>query len=50
MGTGKMPTIVSPEVYRLRFLDAMNRYFLMVPDQWTGLETNFTATTADDTL
>ncbi|KAL4218119.1 hypothetical protein ACF0H5_022855 [Mactra antiquata] len=36
-GQGKMPTVVSPEVYRTRFLDAMRKYFLPVPDQWTGL-------------
>ncbi|XP_053382356.1 LOW QUALITY PROTEIN: 1-phosphatidylinositol 3-phosphate 5-kinase-like [Mercenaria mercenaria] len=36
-GQGKMPTVVSPEVYRTRFLDAMAKYFLPVPDQWTGL-------------
>ncbi|XP_065348560.1 1-phosphatidylinositol 3-phosphate 5-kinase isoform X2 [Cloeon dipterum] len=36
-GHGKMPTIVSPEVYRARFVAAMHRYFLPVPDQWTGL-------------
>lgn len=36
-GQGKMPTVVSPEVYRTRFTEAMHRYFLMVPDKWTGL-------------
>ena len=36
-GQGKMPTVVSPELYRARFCDAMHRYFLGVPDQWTGL-------------
>ncbi|XP_059468321.1 1-phosphatidylinositol 3-phosphate 5-kinase isoform X2 [Neocloeon triangulifer] len=36
-GHGKMPTIVSPEVYRARFVAAMHRYFLPVPDRWTGL-------------
>ncbi|XP_065655744.1 1-phosphatidylinositol 3-phosphate 5-kinase isoform X3 [Hydra vulgaris] len=35
-GQGKMPTVVSPEVYRTRFTEAMQRYFLMVPDKWTG--------------
>lgn len=29
-----MPTIVSPEIYRKRFLDAIDRYFLEVPDEW----------------
>jgi 1-phosphatidylinositol-3-phosphate 5-kinase len=33
-GQGKMPTIVSPEVYRKRFINAIDRYFLSVPDQW----------------
>lgn len=33
---GKLPTVVSPEIYRSRFLAAMTRYFLPVPDQWTG--------------
>ncbi|XP_077997927.1 1-phosphatidylinositol 3-phosphate 5-kinase-like [Glandiceps talaboti] len=36
-GQGKMPTVVSPELYRTRFLEAMGKYFLMVPDRWTGL-------------
>ena len=31
---GKMPTIVSPEVYKARFINAIDRYFLEVPDQW----------------
>jgi hypothetical protein len=30
----KVPTIVSPEVYRTRFINALDRYFLEVPDQW----------------
>ncbi|XP_033727626.1 1-phosphatidylinositol 3-phosphate 5-kinase-like [Pecten maximus] len=34
---GKMPTVVSPEIYRTRFMEAMGRYFLPVPDQWHGL-------------
>ncbi|XP_070571165.1 1-phosphatidylinositol 3-phosphate 5-kinase-like [Ptychodera flava] len=36
-GQGKMPTVVSPELYRTRFLEAMDKYFLMVPDRWTSL-------------
>ncbi|XP_059146645.1 1-phosphatidylinositol 3-phosphate 5-kinase-like isoform X3 [Physella acuta] len=36
-GQGKMPTVVSPQLYRGRFLEAMDRYFLQVPDHWTGL-------------
>uniref|UniRef100_A0A1A7YJS6 1-phosphatidylinositol 3-phosphate 5-kinase n=1 Tax=Iconisemion striatum TaxID=60296 RepID=A0A1A7YJS6_9TELE len=39
-GQGKMPTVVSPELYRARFCEAMDKYFLMVPDHWTGLGTN----------
>lgn len=35
-GAGKMPTVVSPDLYRTRFTEAMQRYFLMVPDKWTG--------------
>lgn len=35
-GAGKMPTVVSPDLYRTRFAEAMQRYFLMVPDIWTG--------------
>ena len=31
-----MPTVVSPDLYRTRFTEAMQRYFLMVPDIWTG--------------
>lgn len=31
---GKMPTIVSPEVYKTRFINAIDRYFQQVPDQW----------------
>uniref|UniRef100_A0A2C9JXF6 PIPK domain-containing protein n=1 Tax=Biomphalaria glabrata TaxID=6526 RepID=A0A2C9JXF6_BIOGL len=36
-GQGKMPTVVSPQLYKSRFLEAMDRYFLHVPDHWTGL-------------
>uniref|UniRef100_A0A673ZGR1 1-phosphatidylinositol 3-phosphate 5-kinase n=1 Tax=Salmo trutta TaxID=8032 RepID=A0A673ZGR1_SALTR len=39
-GQGKMPTVVSPELYRSRFCEAMDKYFLMVPDHWTGLGVN----------
>ncbi|XP_046903697.1 1-phosphatidylinositol 3-phosphate 5-kinase isoform X5 [Hypomesus transpacificus] len=39
-GQGKMPTVVSPELYRARFCEAMDKYFLMVPDHWTGLGVN----------
>lgn len=36
-GQGKLPTVVSPELYRARFIAAMHQYFLPVPDRWTGL-------------
>ncbi|XP_023718004.1 1-phosphatidylinositol 3-phosphate 5-kinase isoform X3 [Cryptotermes secundus] len=39
-GQGKLPTVVSPELYRARFIAAMHRYFLPVPDRWTGLGRN----------
>ncbi|CAG8470457.1 8558_t:CDS:10 [Ambispora gerdemannii] len=34
-GGGKEPTIVSPRQYKHRFREAMDRYFLMVPDIWS---------------
>ena len=37
-----MPTIVSPEVYKSRFINAIERYFLEVPDQWYEDRTNIT--------
>ncbi|KAK9746951.1 FYVE zinc finger [Popillia japonica] len=36
-GQAKLPTIVSPKEYCKRFIEAMHRYFLEVPDPWTGL-------------
>lgn len=36
-GQGKTPTVVSPEEYQARFCDAMDRYFLVVPDRWIRL-------------
>ena len=36
-GQKGLPTIVSPELYRTRFCEAMERYFLPVPDEWYGL-------------
>ncbi|KAL0116123.1 hypothetical protein PUN28_011173 [Cardiocondyla obscurior] len=36
-GQGKLPTIISPQEYRARFIAAMHRYFLPVPDRWSGL-------------
>nr|XP_018669760.2 1-phosphatidylinositol 3-phosphate 5-kinase-like isoform X2 [Ciona intestinalis] len=37
-GTRSMPTVVSPELYKTRFCDAMERYFQVVPDRWYGLQ------------
>lgn len=34
---GKMPTVVFPDLYKSRFLEAMDRYFPPVPDRWSGL-------------
>lgn len=31
-GGGKEPTIVTPRQYKRRFREAMERYFMMVPD------------------
>eukprot|EP00903_Cladosiphon_okamuranus_P005970 g5894.t1 len=30
------PTIVQPSLYKTRFQQAMDRYFMTVPDKWTG--------------
>ncbi|KAJ2862909.1 Mitochondrial distribution and morphology protein 12 [Coemansia aciculifera] len=37
-GGGKSPTIVSPKQYKKRFREAMERYFLMVPDKFFILQ------------
>ncbi|KAI9189124.1 Mitochondrial distribution and morphology protein 12 [Blastocladiella emersonii ATCC 22665] len=34
LGGGKEPTIVSPKQYKTRFREAMDRYFLLVPDKF----------------
>ena len=39
-GQGKQPTIIQPKDYRERFIAAMHRYFLPVPDRWSGLGRN----------
>jgi 1-phosphatidylinositol-3-phosphate 5-kinase len=36
-GGGREPTIVSPKQYKVRFREAMERYFLMVPDKFTNI-------------
>ncbi|CAA9994908.1 unnamed protein product [Nesidiocoris tenuis] len=37
IGQAKDPTIIPADEYRKRFIAAMHRYFLPVPDRWTGL-------------
>ncbi|MFH4973885.1 hypothetical protein AB6A40_000594 [Gnathostoma spinigerum] len=32
-----LPTVISPEMYCARFSDAIDTYFPVAPDQWTGL-------------
>ena len=34
-GGGKAPTVISPEKYKKRFCEAIDKYFPMVPDKWT---------------
>jgi hypothetical protein len=34
---GKVPTVISPKHYKNRFREAMERYFLLTPDKFTGL-------------
>ena len=36
LGGGKEPTIVTPRQYKNRFREAMERYFLMVPDKFVN--------------
>ena len=36
-GGGKEPTIVTPRQYKNRFREAMDKYFLMVPDKFVDL-------------
>ncbi|KAG4067595.1 hypothetical protein HA402_005367 [Bradysia odoriphaga] len=36
-GQAKLPTVIPPKLYRQRFSEAMERYFLSVPDRWEGL-------------
>ncbi|XP_064466528.1 1-phosphatidylinositol 3-phosphate 5-kinase-like [Ornithodoros turicata] len=36
-GHKKQPTIISPDLYHGRFCEAMDKYFLCVPDCWSGL-------------
>lgn len=38
-GGGKAPTVISPEKYKKRFCDAIDKYFPMVPDKWTVIGT-----------
>jgi 1-phosphatidylinositol-3-phosphate 5-kinase len=36
----KLPTIVQPHIYKNRFIEAMDRYFLAVPDRFNYLTLN----------
>jgi len=36
-GKGKDPTIISPKQYKLRFRDAMMKYFIVVPSKFTTI-------------
>jgi hypothetical protein len=38
LGGGKDPTIVSPKQYKTRFREAMERYFLLVPDKFCTIK------------
>ncbi|KAI6659350.1 Pip5k3 protein [Oopsacas minuta] len=38
-GGGKAPTVISPEKYKKRFCEAIDKYFPMVPDKWTVIGT-----------
>jgi len=42
-GIGKMPTVVAPQLYKQRFVEAMDRYFYTVPDRWEGLSKIWTS-------
>lgn len=33
----RLPTIVNPNIYKNRFIEAMEKYFLEIPDRWEGL-------------
>lgn len=45
-GQGKLPTVISPKQYKQRFLEAMERYFLTVPDRWEELAQSGCSNTA----
>lgn len=36
-----LPTVISPEMYCTRFSDAIDTYFPVAPDQWTGLSISY---------
>eukprot|EP00036_Acanthoecidae_sp_10tr_P018718 CAMPEP_0206303226 /NCGR_PEP_ID=MMETSP0106_2-20121207/9126_1 /ASSEMBLY_ACC=CAM_ASM_000206 /TAXON_ID=81532 /ORGANISM="Acanthoeca-like sp., Strain 10tr" /LENGTH=1719 /DNA_ID=CAMNT_0053734011 /DNA_START=177 /DNA_END=5336 /DNA_ORIENTATION=- len=38
-GHGNLPTVISPKMYKERFNDQMDKYFLCVPDRWHHLST-----------
>ena len=33
-GRGKIPTVISPKHYKIRFREAMDQYFLLSPDKF----------------
>lgn len=38
-----LPTVISPEMYCTRFFDAIDTYFPVAPDQWTGVCSAFSS-------
>ena len=36
-GTNRLPTVVDPQTYMIRFQKKMDQYFQCLPDQWYGL-------------
>ncbi|XP_037912111.1 putative 1-phosphatidylinositol 3-phosphate 5-kinase isoform X2 [Hermetia illucens] len=37
-GQGKLPTVIAPQRYKQRFREAMERYFLAVPERWENVD------------
>ena len=42
-GVRAMPTVVSPEMYKNRFCEAMDHYFQVMPDRWFDMLSGVTA-------
>lgn len=42
-GRGKVPTVISPIQYKLRFIEAMNTYFVLVPTKSTSFHLKLTS-------